>query len=56
MFNLIKSATSQLSTLNTCQLCGVDAQAMHSICQDCWNNLPLYKQNIQRQEMDISVA
>ena len=56
MFNLIKSATSQLSTLNTCQLCGVDAQAMHSICQDCWNNLPWYKQNIQRQEMDISVA
>ena len=56
MFNLIKSATSQLSTLDTCQLCGVDAQAMHSICQDCWNNLPWYKQNIQRQEMDISVA
>lgn len=56
MFNLIKSATSQLSTLSTCQLCGVDAQAIHSVCQDCWNNLPWYKQNIQRQEMDISVA
>lgn len=56
MFNLIKSAISQLSTLSTCQLCGVDAQAIHSVCQDCWNNLPWYKQNIQRQEMDISVA
>lgn len=56
MFNLIKSATSHLRTLNTCQLCGVDAQAIHSVCQDCWNNLPWYKQNIQRQEMDISVA
>lgn len=56
MFDLIKNTSALLRSFTPCQLCGVDAQANHSVCVDCWNNLPWFKQTVQRQEMDISVA
>ena len=37
-------------------LCGIDHQHHHSVCSDCWQQLPWLKQNIQRQEMQIQVA
>lgn len=56
MFNFIKPITRQLRSFTACQLCGVDHQIQHSLCADCWQNLPWLKQNIVRQEMEIQVA
>lgn len=56
MFNLLHHTSALLRSFTPCQLCGVDAQVKYSVCAECWNNLPWYKQTVQRQEMDISVA
>ncbi|SPL69207.1 ComF family protein [Acinetobacter stercoris] len=42
--------------ISTCQLCGVDLQQNHSLCLDCWQNLPWYRQSIERHEHKIMVA
>ncbi|WP_407304811.1 ComF family protein [Acinetobacter sp.] len=39
-----------------CILCGVDRYHHHSLCKDCWQQLPWSKSTVQRQEMDIQVA
>ena len=45
-----------MQRLSPCVLCGIDHQRHHSLCTDCWHQLPWLKQNIQRQEMQIQVA
>ncbi|MCT8090037.1 ComF family protein [Acinetobacter sp. C_4_1] len=45
-----------MQRLSPCVLCGIDHQRHHSLCTDCWQQLPWLKQNIQRQEMQIQVA
>ncbi|WP_171458815.1 phosphoribosyltransferase family protein [Acinetobacter sp. ANC 4862] len=35
---------------------GIDRQQHHSLCEDCWQQLPWSKSTVQRQEMDIQVA
>lgn len=45
-----------IQSLSPCVLCGIDRQQHHSLCTDCWQQLPWLKQTIQRQEMDIQVA
>lgn len=45
-----------IQRLSPCVLCGIDHQRHHSLCTDCWQQLPWLKQNIQRQEMQIQVA
>lgn len=39
-----------------CQLCGIDAQQQHSLCNDCWNQLPWLKEHIYKHERKIQVA
>jgi ComF family protein len=45
-----------MQRLSPCVLCGIDHQRHHSLCKDCWQQLPWLKQNILRQEMQIQVA
>ncbi|MEG6545875.1 phosphoribosyltransferase family protein [Acinetobacter bereziniae] len=42
--------------ISPCLLCGIDQQQAHSLCQDCWNQLPWYKQSIERHEQQILCA
>ncbi|OTG63667.1 amidophosphoribosyltransferase [Acinetobacter sp. ANC 3903] len=42
--------------ISPCVLCGVDHQRHHSVCTDCWQKLPWFKNVVQRQEMSIQVA
>ncbi|MGE8561605.1 MAG: ComF family protein [Acinetobacter sp.] len=42
--------------ISPCVLCGIDLQHHHSLCEDCWQQLPWSKSMVQRQEMDIQVA
>lgn len=39
-----------------CTLCGLDSQQWHSLCTDCWEQLPWYRQSIQRHEQPILCA
>lgn len=39
-----------------CQLCGIDAQQSHSLCQQCWQQLPWLKDTILRQHRPIQIA
>ncbi len=39
-----------------CQLCGLDHQQAHTLCHDCWNDLPWLKQHVQRQHCQILAA
>lgn len=45
-----------LTPFYPCQLCGVDSQQQHSLCGDCWQQLPWLKNHVQRQERQIQVA
>ena len=45
-----------IQNISPCVLCGVDRQQCHSLCEDCWQQLPWSKSTVQRQEMDIQVA
>ena len=45
-----------LQSISPCILCGIDRQQHHSLCKDCWQQLPWSKSTVQRQEMDIQVA
>jgi len=42
--------------ISPCLLCGTDAQQFHSLCTDCWEHLPWYKQQIIRHEQQILSA
>lgn len=47
---------ASIQRIMPCQLCGLDLQQSHSLCEDCWQQLPWLKQKIQRHEREISVA
>ena len=42
--------------ISPCLLCGIDRQQYHSLCSDCWENLPWLKQHITRHEQQILCA
>ncbi|ATO19484.1 amidophosphoribosyltransferase [Acinetobacter sp. LoGeW2-3] len=56
MSKLIQQGKHWLGKLQPCQLCHSDYQAIHSVCQDCWQQLPWAHQTIQRQEIQIQIA
>jgi len=56
MSKLIQQGKHWLGKLQPCQLCHNDYQTIHSVCQDCWNQLPWAHQTIQRQEMQVQIA
>ena len=37
-------------------LCGIDRQQHHSLCTDCWEQLPWFKKMVNRHEHSISCA
>ena len=45
-----------LQSISPCQLCNVEQQQIHSVCADCWQQLPWLKSTVQRQEMEIHSA
>lgn len=45
-----------VQSISPCLLCGTDKQQQHSLCTDCWNHLPWYKQHIERHEQNILCA
>ncbi len=56
MFKLLQQGKHWLNRLQPCQLCQTDYQSLHSLCQDCWQQLPWAHQTLQRQEMQFQVA
>ena len=42
-----------LQRISPCQLCNTEQQQIHSVCADCWQQLPWLKSTVQRQEMEI---
>lgn len=57
MLQLINQITHKIiQRLTPCQLCGLEYQHYPSLCVDCWNNLPWFKQNIERYERSIQVV
>lgn len=45
-----------LQSISPCQLCNTEQQQIHSVCADCWQQLPWLKSTVQRQEMEIHSA
>lgn len=45
-----------VQSISACLLCGIDHQQQHSLCSDCWEQLPWYKQYIERHEHNIHCA
>jgi ComF family protein len=45
-----------IQSISPCLLCGIDRQQAHSLCKDCWNQLPWYKQSIERHGQQILCA
>ncbi|OTG84854.1 ComF family protein [Acinetobacter sp. ANC 4648] len=57
MLNLIHQTIQRgIQTLFPCQLCGLGRQQQHSLCEQCWDHLPWFKQSLQRHERQILVA
>lgn len=45
-----------LQSISPCQLCNTEQQQIHSVCADCWQQLPWLKSTVQRQEIEIHSA
>ena len=45
-----------LHSISPCQLCNTEQQQIHSVCADCWQQLPWLKSTVQRQEIEIHSA
>ena len=45
-----------MQSVSPCLLCGIDRQQHHSLCTDCWAQLPWFKQMVNRHEHSISCA
>lgn len=45
-----------VQSISPCLLCGIDRQQRHSLCSDCWQQLPWYKQPIEHHEHSILCA
>lgn len=56
MFNIIEKTKDLFSPFLPCKLCGIDRQIQYSLCQDCWQQLPLEKQIITKQEVPFYIA
>ena len=52
----LSSAQHWLHSTLPCQFCGLERGRHASLCQDCWNHLPWFKQSVQRQEIEVQVA
>ncbi|MFU9046183.1 ComF family protein [Acinetobacter tibetensis] len=52
----LSSAQQWLHSVLPCQFCGLERGHQASLCQDCWNHLPWFKQSVQRQEIEVQVA
>lgn len=49
-------AHKSVQSISPCLLCSIDRQQEHSLCQDCYNQLPWYKQSIERHGQQILCA
>ena len=57
MFQLINRILQKsVQSMSNCLLCGIDQQQYHSLCNDCWEQLPWFKQHITRHEQQILCA
>lgn len=56
MYWLQRQPLGNLLKLLPCQLCGLDHQQAHSLCTDCWHDLPWYREQIYRQQCYIHAA
>lgn len=57
MLKILKEmCQSSVQHLFPCQLCGIDHAQSHSLCTDCWNQLPWLKEHIVRHERSIQIA
>ena len=57
MFQLISRILQKsVQSMSNCLLCGIDQQQYHSLCNDCWEQLPWFKQHITRHEQQILCA
>ena len=57
MFQLISRILQKsVQSMSNCLLCGIDQQQYHSLCNDCWEQLPWLKQHITRHELQILCA
>ncbi|QOW44864.1 MULTISPECIES: ComF family protein [Acinetobacter] len=45
-----------VQSISPCLLCGIDRQQQHSLCNDCWEQLPWFKQHTIRHEQNILCA
>lgn len=45
-----------IQRITPCQLCDLESQQAHSLCHDCWQQLPWFKHSIERHERHIHVA
>ncbi|MFV5549713.1 phosphoribosyltransferase family protein [Acinetobacter oleivorans] len=45
-----------IQLLSPCLLCESDVREKHSLCKDCWKQLPWLKQTIQRNAQSVLVA
>lgn len=45
-----------IQLLSPCLLCESDVREKHSLCKDCWKQLPWLKQTIQRNDQLVLVA
>lgn len=45
-----------IQRITPCQLCDLESQQAHSLCHDCWQQLPWFKHSIERHERYIHVA
>lgn len=52
----LSTAQQWLHSVLPCQFCGLERGHQASLCQDCWNHLPWFKQSVQRQEIEVQVA
>lgn len=54
--HLLHTAKQWLHKAQPCQLCGIVRADLHSVCLDCWQQLPLHPQTIEKQGLSIDVA
>lgn len=53
---ILKGLIECIRPVFPCQLCGITSQKSHSLCTDCWEQLPWFKQTIIRHEREIHCA
>lgn len=57
MLNRLKRILqNSMQRISPCQLCDLESQQAHSLCHDCWQQLPWFKHSIERRQRNIQVA